>query len=87
MPQKSRSTVSFRIKRSSRTKQFRCIVSAANGEVIFTGESCKNRKDVKKMVENFISAVLELRYEVIDETIRVSAKPKHFEGKLNRNWP
>lgn len=80
---KTNGSVSFRIKRSPRTKQFRCVVVAGNGEVILTGEPCKNRKDVDSMIENFLTLIHDFSYTRIDET--KPAPKKH--GSLNRNWP
>ena len=93
--------VTFRIKRSPRTKQFRCVVVAGNGEVILTGEPCNNRRDVEKMILNLFWAFAEERIKTVDETFlkktndaiaelmadKPPKKPKHYEGKLNRSWP
>ena len=75
--------ITFRIKRSARTKQFRCVVVAGNGEVILTGEPCKNRKDVRKMIETFLDLIEGYNWSIIDET---KPAPKR-SGSLNRNWP
>lgn len=84
-PKKS-STVTFRIKRSPKTKQFRCVVQAGNGEVILTGEPCKNRRDVMLMLHNFIKAMSFGCHSIIDETVPVK-KPRLNNSKLNRSWP
>lgn len=85
---KTKKPVTFRIKRSARTKQFRCVVVAGNGEAILTGESCKNRKDVQDTITNLISAIMDGQVEVIDETKAAPKKPKHYEGKpRSGKWP
>lgn len=93
MATSKQSPISFRIKRSPRTKQLRCIVrNEGNHEITLTGEPCKNEKDVRSMIEAHISAVLEGRYSIIVEGEVAPAKnpakkPKGYAGKLNRNWP
>lgn len=84
---KTKSSVTFNVKSSTRTKQFRCVVKAGNGEVIFTGESCKNRRDVRKMITAFALSMTAGLFAIIDDFEAVPKKPKHYEGKLNRNWP
>lgn len=86
MPTKQKAPISFRIKRSPRTKQFRCVVQAGNNEVIFTGEPCKNRLDVVHMMNNFIEAIREFNFSTTDETEPVK-KPRLNNSKLNRPWP
>ncbi len=64
---KTKNPVTFRIKRSKRTKQFRCVVVAGNSEPTFVGESCKNAADVDDTILSHIEAIREGRFEVVDE--------------------
>lgn len=82
MATKTKPAITFRIKRSPRTKQFRCVVQAGNNEVILVGEPCKNRADVRKMILALTDAVSEGRFALVDET-----QPKLDKSKLNLNWP
>lgn len=83
---KTKAPIIFRIKRSPRTQQFRCLVQAGNNEIILTGEPCKNRKDVQDMIENVLEAVASGRCTIADETVPTK-KPRLDNSKLNRNWP
>lgn len=79
--------VTFRIKRSPKTKQFYFVTEGGNGEPTSTGETCKNRRDVQTTIERHIDAILDGRVEIKDDTGLPALKPKHYEGHLNRNFP
>lgn len=83
-PKKS-SPVTFRIKRSPKTKQFRCVVQAGNGEVILTGEPCKNRRDVIKMIGSVYQAFGSGAVTMIDET--VTKKKPRLDNVVISKWP
>ena len=76
MPAKTKASVTFRIKHSPKTKQFRCVVQARNGEVILTGEPCKNRQDVKDMISGMTNAIALSWYVVVDESEPAKSKKK-----------
>lgn len=56
---------------------FRCIVrSGGDNEITLTGEYCKNRQDVMKMIYAHIVAITEGRYVIITEDSAKPAKKK-----------
>lgn len=103
MPTKTKAPINFRIKRSPRTKQFRCVIVGGNGEPTFVGEPCKNRKDVHDTIASHIRAILTGNYvmpDTFDGSLELAKKltkkccgkgckkTKPVKwGKLNRNWP
>lgn len=103
MPTKTKAPINFRIKRSPRTKQFRCVIVGGNGEPTFVGEPCKNRKDVHDTIASHIRAILTGNYvmpDTFDGSLELAKKltkkccgkgckkTKPVKwGRLNRQWP
>lgn len=70
----SKSPISFTVKRSPRSRQYRCVVrNEGNHEPTFVGEPCKNRVDVLSMIDEHVAAIKEGRFAIIDEN---PPKPK-----------
>lgn len=81
-PARFKAPISFRIKRSPKTKQFRCVVrNEGNNEIVLTGEPCKNRADVVKMIQSVLAAIREGRVAMIDDT-NPKPKPVKFGGPI-----
>jgi hypothetical protein len=75
---KAKAPISFTIKQSPRTKQFRCVVrNEGNHEPTLVGEPCKNRADVGTMIAEHISAVKEGRFIIQGQF----AEPKPVKKK------
>lgn len=81
MAYKARQPV-FEYWQSSKDKQWRWHVRAGNGEIIASGEAYKRKSSVFR-----VHALICGHRLALIEVHQLQSKPKHFEGKLSRQWP
>ena len=81
---KTKRPLRFEYWKSTKNKQWYWRIRAGNGEPIAQGEGYKkSKRGVLKVFHLLFD--FEAAPECVD--LSPSKKPKHFEGKLNRNWP